>query len=202
MDVAADDGVRVVEHGLHAVGENDLRLSARLLDDALVVVDIVHTREGVDDLAKGGAEARQIEHVVPRVDPGLVELVERDKVVADLVGRIAQHEHELLHARGDAREQEGEAVAAEDGERHAHHVAAGLGTHVGGNLLGRGVVALAAGHDGLRHSDDILVARLDAVFMQGGQHRFRDAGDNIVTLAENGGAHASDHGSNRSVHVV
>ena len=35
-----------------------------------------------------------------------------------------------------------------------------------------------------------------------GYHRFRDAGDNIVTLAENGGAHASDHGSNRSVHVV
>ena len=145
----------------------------------------------MDDLAKGGAEARQIEHVVPRVDPGLVKLVERDKVVADLVGRIAQHKHELLHARGDALEQEGEAVAAEDGERHAHHVAAGLGAHVGGNLLGRGVVALAAGH-----------ARLDAVFTQGGQHRFRDAGDNIVTLAENGGAHASDHGSNRSVHVV
>ena len=83
-------------------------------------------------------------------------------------------------------EQEGEAVAAEDGERHAHHVAAGLGAHVGGNLLGRGVVALAAGHDGLRHGDDVLVARLDAVFTQGGQHRFRDAGDNIVTLAENG----------------
>ena len=56
------------------------------------------------------------------------------QMVAHLVGGIAEHQHDLLHAGGDALQQQGEAVAAENGERYAHRLAAGLGADIGSDL--------------------------------------------------------------------
>ena len=200
MDIAADHGVGVVQHRLHTVGEYDLGLRPGGLDDGLVVVHIVHAGEGVDNAAEGVAELRQRQHVVPRVDTGLVQLIHGHQMVAHLIGGIAEHQHHLLRAGGDTLQQQGEAVAAEDGERDAHGLAAGLGRHIGGDLLHSGVVALAAGHHGLGDSHDVAVPCGDAVVLQGVQNSVGGDPHHVIALTENGGAHAAHHGTQCSAH--
>ena len=119
-------------------------------------------------------------------------------MVAHLVGGIAEHQHHLLAAACDALQQQGEAVAAENGERDANGLAAGLGPDIGADLLHGGVVALAAGHHGLGDGHHVLVVRLDAVFTQRVQHGLHSNGHGIVALAENGRAHAPYNSSQRS----
>ena len=193
VDVAADDGVGVVQHRLHPVGEHDLCLRAGLLDDGLVVVHIVHAGEGMDHRAEGLAELGQAQHVVPGVDARLVQLIQRHQMVAHLIGGIAQHQHHLLHAQSDAPQQQGEAVAAQNGERDAHGLAAGLGLHVGGDLLAGGVVALAAGHHGLGDGHHVAVAGGDVVLPQGVQNSVHRGLDDVIALAEDGCANAPDN---------
>ena len=200
MDVAADDGVGVVQHRLDAVGEHDLRLSAGGLDDGLVVVHVVHAGEGVDDGAEGGAELLQGQHIVPGVDAGLVQLVHGHQVVTHLVRGITEHQHHLFDTSGDALQQQGEAVAAKDGERDAHGLAAGLGADISGDLLYRGVVALAAGHHGLSNGHDVAVTGGDAVVLQCVQHGIGSDLYHVVALAENGSANAPYHSTQGSAH--
>ena len=155
----------------------------------------------MDHLAEGGPELLQIQHVMPRIDARLVQLIQRHQMVAHLVGGIAEHQHHLLHTGGNAAEQQREAIAAENGEGDAHSLAAGLGLHVGGDLLHRGIVALAAGHHGLGDSRHVLVMGLDAVLLQcrqdGGDHALH----HIVPLTENGGANAPCHRTQCSAHM-
>jgi len=151
-------------------------------------------------LTESRAELLQRQHIVPRVDAGLVQLVQTHQMVAHLVGGIAQQQHDLLGAHGDAPQQQGEAVAAEDGECHAHGLAAGPGAHVLSDLLTGGVVALAAGHHGLGHGHHVAVTGGDVVFSQRIQHGADGDVHHAVALAEDGGAHAPDHGTQSSAH--
>ena len=154
----------------------------------------------MDDLAEGIPELLKGQHIVPRVDAGLVQLIHGYQMVAHLVGGIAEHQHDLLHAGGDTPQQQGEAVAAEDGEDDAHGLTAGLGGHVGGDLLHRSVVALATGHHGLGDRHDIAVAGGNAVFLQCVQNGVGGDLHHVVSLAEDGGAHAPYHGTQCSAH--
>ena len=198
MDIAADHGVGVVQHRLHPVGEHDLRFGSGLLNDGLVVVHIVHAGKGVDHRAESVTEALQIQHVVPGVDARLVQLIHGHQMVAHLVGGIAEHQHHLLAATGDALQQQREAVAAENGEHHGHGLAAGFGADVGADLLHGGVVALAAGHHGLGDGHHVLVVSLDAVLAQRVQHGLHSHGHGVVALTENRRAHAPYNSSQRS----
>ena len=200
MDVAGDHRVGVGQDSGDAVGEHDLRLGTGLFDDGLVIGHIVHAGEGMHHLTESRTELLQRQHIVPRVDAGLVQLVQTHQMVAHLVGGIAQQQHDLLRAHGDATQQQGEAVAAEDGECHAYGLAAGLGLHVRGDLLAGGVVALAAGHHGLGHGHHVAVAGSDVVFTKCVQNRADGDVHHAVALAEDGGAHAPDHGTQSSAH--
>ena len=123
-----------------------------------------------------------------------------DQVVAHLVRGVGEQQHDLLAAHRHAAQQQGEAVAAEDGECHAHGLAAGPGAHVLGDLLAGGVVALAAGHHGLGHGHHVAVTGGDVVFSQCIQHGADGDVHHAVALAEDGGAHAPDHGTQSSAH--
>ena len=153
-------------------------------------------------LTESRAELLQRQYIVPRVDAGLVQLVQTHQMVAHLVGGIAQQQHDLLRAHGDAAQQQGEAVAAEDGERHAHGLAAGLGAHVLGDLLTGSVVALAAGHHGFGDGDHVLIPGGDALLSQGVCNGVGGDGNDIVTLTENGGTHTAHHGTDGSAHSI
>ena len=122
-------------------------------------------------------------------------------MVAHLVRGIGEQEHHLFAARRDAGKAHRKAVAAEDRERDAHRAAAGLRPDVRGDLRHGGIVALGAGHDRFRHSNHVPVMGGDAVFTDGGQHTVdRDVND-VVPLADDGGAHAAHDRTEGSAHV-
>ena len=198
MDVAGDDGVGVVAQRLHAISEDDLDLSAGVGDDAGVEVDVVDARERVHRRAEFLAELFERQNIAVRVDTRLVELVPVDKAVAHLVRGVGEQQHDLLAAHRHAAQQQGEAVAAQDGERDAHGAAAGLFAHVFRDLVERCVVALRTRHDGFRHGDDVAVARLDARFLPRFHHGSGSDLSNVISLADDGCAHAAHDSSDRS----
>jgi hypothetical protein len=198
VDVAGDDGVGVVAQRLHAIAEDDLDLSAGVGDDAGVEVDVVDARERVHRRAEFLAELFERQNIAVRVDARLVELVPVDKAVAHLVRGVGEQQHDLLAAHRHAAQQQGEAVAAQDWERDAHGAAAGLFAHVFRDLVERCVVALRTRHDGFRHGDDVAVARLDARFLPRFHHGSGSDLSNVISLADDGCAHAAHDSSDRS----
>ena len=202
MDVAADHRVGVIQNGLHPVGKDDFRLCAGRFDDLLVIGHIVHAGEGMDHLSEGGTELRKGQHIVPRVNTGLIQLIRRDQMVAHLVGGIAQQQYHLLHACGDTAQQQRKTVAAEDGEGHAYRLAAGFGAHIGSNLVHGGVIALTARHHGFGDGHHIPVAGRDVFALQGAQNGINSGGDHIVAFAENRRAYAAYHRTKSSTHIT
>ena len=102
VDVAAEDGVGIVQNGLHTVGEDDLRLSAGGFDEALIIVHIINAGEGMDHGAEVAAELRQRQHVTIGVYAGLVQLLHADQMIAHLVGGQAEKQNHLFGTGGDA----------------------------------------------------------------------------------------------------
>ncbi len=161
--IAAEDVGRQGGGGLGAVGEDYLALRALLADDVLVVLDVVHAREGVADAAEDAAVFGESEHVGVGVHAAVVHRVLVEEVVADLVGGVGEHEHDLFGAAGYAAQADGKAVAGEDGEDYGDGLAAQLRAHVGGDVVHRGVVAVGTGDDALRHGNDVPLMQLEAL---------------------------------------
>ena len=120
VDIAAEDIPGEVHDRLRTVGKDDLALRALFLYEVLVILNVVHAGEGVAHIAEVAAVLGQAEHVAVGVHTALVQRVEVKEVVANLVAGIAEHEHHFPAAAGDAAQADGEAVAGEDGEHHAH----------------------------------------------------------------------------------
>ncbi len=78
------------------------------------------------------------------VHPGLVQQLLAHQVVAHLVGGVGEEQHDLFGPPGKAPEEDGKAVAAEDGEHHADGLPAQPCPDVGGDLVHGGVVAPAS----------------------------------------------------------
>ena len=200
VNVTADDGVGVGEDGLDTVGENDLHLGTGLLNDTLVIVHIVNAGEGMDHGAEVAAELLQGQHIPEGIYAGLVQLIHADQMVAHLIGGQAEEQNDLLRAGGNAGEQKGETVAAENGEGDAHGLAAGLGPDIRSDLPDGSVVTLTAGHHGLGDGYYILVTGDNALLGQGVCNGVGGYGNDIVTLTENGGAYTACYGTDGSAH--
>ena len=201
MDIAGEQAVGIGEDGLRAVGEDDLDLSAALADELLIVFDIIDAGKGVAHRAEQLAEARKRQHIAVRVNVGCVEGVEADDLVAHLVRGIAEHQHDPFSSAGDAAQADGEAVAREDGEQNADRPAAQLGSDVGGDSVGRCIVALRARHDRFRHRHNVAVVQRKAVARGGSQHAFGHDGGEVVSLADDGAADAARNCANFSFPV-
>ena len=178
--------------------QQQLRLAALVPDQIGIEVDVVHAGKGVDDVAEFLPELGGGQHVAVGVDARRVEPVPIDQMVAHLVRGVGQQHHDFAAAAGHAAQQQGEAVAAEDGEGHAHGAAAGFGAHVGSDLIDAGVVALGPGDDRLRHRDDVPVAGGDVCFLPGLHHGLGRDGSDIVALADDRRANPAYNGSDGS----
>lgn len=154
MDVGVDDDFGVFQDFLRAVGEDDFRPLTRHF---LVKSDVVHTREGVFDFAESFVHLFFREHVRVRVHAVGVERVDVHKMVAHLVGRIAEHNDELVHALGNAFEEHRKTVARQNGEDEPDRAAARLCADVLCNLVHGGIVALRTRHDGFRDGKHVPV---------------------------------------------
>ena len=194
MDVAGDDGVRILEDGFGPVREDNLNLGAAFPDQFGIIGDVIHPREFMHAVAEEFAVALQRQDVGIGIDSGLVHAVDVDQRVAHLVRRIGKHQDNLLHAGGDTSQADGETVAAQDGEDDAYGPAAGFGTHVrrdGGNGC---VIALGTGHDGLRHADHIAVAKRKSFTFSGFEDAGGDDGCQVVALTDDRATDAAGHG--------
>ena len=162
----------------------------------------------MDHRAESIAETLEIQHIMPRVDARLVQLIHTDQMVAHLIGGIAEHQHHLFAAAGNALQQQRKTIAAEDGERDTHRLPAGLGADIGADLLHSGIVALATGHNRLGDGHHILIVGFDTVFAQRVQNGCNSNGHGVIALTENRCAHAarnstqSSHSSSSFRHFV
>ena len=201
MDVTMQHILGVVQNGAAVVGKDDLRLGAALPDEAFVIFHIVHAGEGMLFIAEQLPVPLQGQHIAVGVDALFVQRVQAHQVVAHLVRGIAQHQHHLFGAPGDAPQADGEAVAAEDGENDAHRPAAQLGADIPGDVVHSGIVALGTGHDGLGHGDDVAVANGKAVLRGGLQHGIGDDLGQIIAAADDGRADAPGNSTDHTAHI-
>ena len=195
MDVAGQNAIGILQNGAGLVGKDNLHLRALGTDEVAVVLHVIDTGEFVDVLAKQLAITLQCQHVGVGIDAGLVNLIKGNEMIAHLVGGIAEHQYNLLGAAGDALEADGEAVAGQDGEHHAHGVATQLGLNVGSDGVDGSVVALGAGHDGLGQGNDVTVTQRKSFACGGGQHAVRHDSSQIVALSNNGATDAAGYGT-------
>ena len=191
VDIAGDDRVRVVQDRLRVVCEDDLALSAALLDQVSVVFHIVHAGELMLVDAKQLPVLLQSQHVAVGVHAGRVDLVEAHQLVAHLVGGIAQHQHDLLRAFGESSQADGEAVSGKDRENDADSAAAGLRADILRDIIDRRVIALGSGDNRLRHCDDVSVPNGKALCFRGFQHAVCHDHRKVVTFTDDGAADSS-----------
>ena len=139
-----------------------------------------------------------VQHVVALSYDGFVQQIQVHQMVAHLVGGIGEQDHHLLAGQGDALEQKREAISAQDGEGDAHGAAAGLGAHVGGDVLDGGIVALGPGHDGFGDGHHVPISRGDARLFPGGLHGLGGDGGDVVALTDDGRSHAPNYSTDGS----
>ena len=202
VDIAGQDGFGVVQDGTRVVGKDDLCLSAGLFDELLIIGDVIYAGKDMGPVAKMRTVLRKAEHIAPGVDALFIYKIGVDQMVADLIGRIAEHEHDLFAAHGDALEADGKAVAAENGENYTHGAAAELGADIGRDVLHARIVALGARHDGLGHGDDVAVLHGERRALGGGHDRINHDLRKVVSCTDDRGTDAARYCTDHSFHSV
>ena len=204
MDVAVDDVLRIGQDGLGVIGKHHLHLGAAVPNQVHVIGHIVHTSEGVHGVAEQLPVLLQRQHIPVGVHALLVHEVRVNKMVAYLIGGVAEHKDDLLCALGNAPQADGKAVAAEDGENDTHGLTAQLGADVGGNIIGRGIVALCAGHNGLGHGYNIPVADGKAILRLCGslQNGLGDDLHQIIAAADNRRPNTPGNSTDHTAHNI
>ena len=140
-------------------------------------------------------EALFSEHIGPGVDALFVQSIQIHQVISHFIGRIAEHEHNLFGAHGNALEAHGKTVTAEDGENHTHGLPAEFALDVLGDLLHGNIVALGPGYHRFGHGDDILVMNLEAAAFRSAEHAVHYDLADVVPFPDNGGTDAPGNGS-------
>ena len=149
-------------------------------------------------LAEQLAVLRFGQYIGVGVDAGLVQLVQAHQFVAHFIGRIAEHQNNLLAATGNAAQANGEAIAAQDGENDANGLATQLVADVFSNGIHGCIVTLGTGHDGLGNGHDIAVAQLEIIGFGSGQNAVHNDLGQIVTFTDDGAADTAGDSANIS----
>ena len=202
MNVAGEYILGVIQDGTGVIGKDDLALATHFPDQLGVVLHIVHTGEGVLDIAKQFPVFLFAEDILIGVNALFIHQIPVDEVVAHFVRGIAEHQNDLLAALCDATQADCKAVAAEDGEHDTNSFTTQLGAHISGNIVHTGVIALGTGHYGLGHSNDITVTGSETVFL----HSFQDAASDdfyhIITLTDDGGTQTHRNSTKHTAHLT
>ena len=137
------------------------------------------------------AELLKSEAVLIGVNAGGVDLIPRQKLIADLVGGVGKLNDQLARRAREGAEHYREPVSAQNREHQTDDSVAELGADVGSDLIAGRVVALRSRDDRFGHAYDVAVVKLEALFGGRLDDARRYAGDKVVTLLENGGYYSS-----------
>lgn len=158
MNVTGKHVFRILQDRAGIVGEDHFHLGARFADQIAVIGDVIDARKGMLVFTEQRPVFFQSQNVAVRVDARIVELIPGHEFVAHFVAGITEHENDLLCALCDAFQTNRKTVAGKNGENNADRTAAQFRTHVRGDILRRGVIALRARHDGFGDRDHVPVA--------------------------------------------
>ena len=142
MDVAVEHMIRIGEDGSRLIGKDDLAFGSAGLDQVSVILNIIHTGELMCVDAEELSVFFQSKHIAIGIDACSIDLVKADQFVSDFIGRIAEHQDDLLCALRDAPQTDREPVAGKNGEDHSHSPAAELGSDICRDILHAAVITL------------------------------------------------------------
>ncbi len=189
------------QDGGGVVAQQNLALGPLPFDDGGVEIDVIHPGKGMEDGAELFPELLPRKGIPVGVHPGLIQGLLAHQVVAHLVGGVGEEEDNFFRPPGKAPQQDGKAVAAEDGEHHPDGLPPQLPADVGGDLVHRGVVPLGAGHHRLGDRHHILFPNGDVLPLEGRHHGIRHNGGQVVPLPDNGGPDPPHHSTKHSFHI-
>ena len=130
-------------------------------------------------------------HVLPRVNAARVQRIKIYQVVAHLVRRIGKLHRHLLRAPRYSLKAYGKAVAALYREHHANVAGGEFGFDILRYIVNGGKVAVRPCNDGLCNANDVLFVYAKAFLFSLGKHTVHSYGNNVVPLADYGGADSS-----------
>ena len=114
-------------------------------------------------------------------------------MVAHFVGRIAQHQHNLLRAFGNAPQADGETVTGQDREDDADGFPAQLRFHIGRDIVNGTVVALGTGNNGFCNGNDIPVTEGKAFAFRSFQYAVGHNVSQVIALTDDRQTDASGY---------
>ena len=190
MNVAVDHVLRIVQDRPRLVGENDLYFTSRRLDEIAVICHIIHTGELVLILSEKLSVLLQREDVAIRIHARLIDLIEAYEAVSDFIGRIGEHQNDLLASHRDTAKADRKTVSTEDRENNTYCLAAELCFHIFCNILYCTIVALGSCNDRLCHRDNITVTKFKALGFCRFQYGLGNDFAKVVSLTDDRAADA------------
>ena len=188
MDIAADDVLGEAEHRPDVIGEEYLGIGSELF----IQSNVIHSGKGVlNFLAEELAVSLLAQHILIGIDALRIQIIVGDEVIADLVGRIAQLDIQLIEAPGDALEQQGKPITGKDRQYDTGRTAREFAADIRRYLVHSGIIALCAGNGGFRYGEDIAVARGKAFRFCRAEHAIDRHAGKIIALFEDRGAYAA-----------
>ena len=121
-------------------------------------------------------------------------------MVAHLICREAEHQHNLLCASGNSLQADRKAVAAQNREDYADGLAAQLCADICRNIINVSVVALCASYYCLCYCYYILVVKIKSLAAACCQNRIHYDFCQIVPFTDDGCAHAAGYSTYQSFH--
>ena len=188
VDIAAEDFARILQNGVCAVGEDHFRFASAAFDQALVILDVVHAGKGVLFISESLPEFFFRKRIMVRVYPGGEELFFIEEMVADFVGRIAEHERDLFRTEGDAAQNDRETVPGKDRENDADMLSAQLCFDIRRDVLYGSIVPVRTGHDRFRYRNDVPVVKHESFCVRRGKDAVPYDGNKVVSLTDDGRA--------------
>ena len=142
VDIAVENMVRIFQDRLGLVCKNDLALRSALTDEVSVILYIIHAGELMLVDAEELSVFFQSQDIAVRIDSRLIDLVEAHKFISHFVGRIAEHQNDLLSAHCDPAQADRESVAGKDREDNADGAASKLSPDILRNIFNGAVITL------------------------------------------------------------
>ena len=164
MDITAENMICIVQYCSRRVGKDDFTLGAGIMDQLFIVIHIIYTCETVNFIAKQFPVLFQRENILKRVNSRFFHLIQRDQMVAHLIGRVRKHQDNFFCSFSNSTEADSKPVPAEDRENNAYRLPSEFCFYICSNVINRGVISLGTGHNRFCHRNDISVANTETPF--------------------------------------